>query len=319
MSRRRRNNPPEKPSAPPQAAEQSETTYVNAALLERLEALEKAVEADAVGPIAAFNRQVLAEQARTTRPAGPGPVSHCPYCGTGDSPTGWRLADNSRGGWACTTCADIARPPFVDGRRTVPHAHEAAGLLASAYLGTPPIGWLVRFGARYGLEWGYATGPGAAPWSHVSDLDRWREVAALAVDRQRVGMDHRPPVDWDAHFNRPAPELALVHVPDWETGASSPRYVEVPPAAPEPEALERAAREKLSAEAKTVANLLKDRQRAEKEAAAREAEEAGRAARVEEIAKHYREHLQQIDQEAAYKREALRDAQRFALEREGLL
>lgn len=307
MSRRRRNTPEPTPQPPT-----PDTT-----VLERLALLEKQAAGEDVGPVADLHRHIQAEQARTTRPAGPGPVSHCPYCGIGDSDTGWRMASTSPNGWACATCSHVVCPPYVDGRRTLPNRRDLAGLLAAAHLGTEPIPWLVRFGARYGLAWEYATEPGTTPWAHVQNLGQWRKVAALAADRQQVGMDHLPPFDFAAHRDTPGPDVRWVPMREPDGGFRS-YPVEIPPEQPEPAEAERQARAQLDAEEKAVARRLKALRRQEKEATAAADEAAVKAARIEEIHHHYLSHRRDLDREYQAGLAELRRAQRLVLEREGL-
>lgn len=314
MSRRRRNTPDPQPE-PIQPA----VPAPDAAILERLALLEKTISGQDTGPIAVHNRQVLEEQARDTRPAGPGPVPHCSYCGLEDSATGWRRTPSARGGWACTGCSLVANPPFVNGRRTVPHPHDVPSLLASAHLGIPPIQWLVRFGQRYGLDWTFATDPTPTAWAHVGDLAQWRKVAALAVDRLTVGMDHRPPFDWEAHFNAPGPDVRAVPVRDFETGVYRSQWMEMPPKQVEPGEARRLALAQLETEEKDVARRLKALRRQEKEAAAAASEAAAMDARRSEIHDIYVAYRQRLVQQHKADLRELRRAQDIALEREGLL
>lgn len=314
MSRRRRNTPDPQPEPTQPAA----TPAPDAAILERLALLEKTISGDDIGPTAVHNRQVLEEQARDTRPPGPGPVPHCSYCGLEDSATGWRRTPSARGGWACTGCSIVANPPFVNGRRTVPHSHDVPGLLASAHFDIDPIPWLLAFGQRYGLDWPYATEPSSTAWAHVGDLAQWRKVAALAVDRQTVGMNYLPPFDWDVWRTAPGPDMRWAPVRDLDGGYRS-QLVEVQPKAPDLAEVERQALAQLEAEEKDVARRLKVLRRQEKEAAAAASEAAAMDARRSEIHDIYVAHRQRLEQQHKAELRELRRAQDIALEREGLL
>lgn len=318
MSRRRRNTPDPQPEPTQPPAAPAAPDAVDPGLLERLEKLEKSVSGEDVGPLAHYERQRLAEVAHTTRPAGPGPVPHCSYCGLEDSATGWRRTPSARGGWACTGCSLVANPPFVNGRRTAPHDHDVPSLLASTHLGIPPIRWLVRFGQRYGLDWTYATDPTPTAWAHVGDLAQWRKVAALAVDRLTVGMDHLPPYDWEAHFNAPGPDVRAVPVRDFETGVYRSQWMEMPPKPLEPAEARRLALAQLDTEEKDVARRLKALRRQEKEAAAAASEAAAMDARRSEIHDIYVAHRQRLEQQHKAELRELRRAQEAVLEREGL-
>ncbi|TRV71178.1 hypothetical protein FKN01_32075 [Streptomyces sp. 130] len=314
MSRRRRNTP----DPQPEPTQPPATPAPDAAILERLATLEKTISGQDTGPIAVHNRQVLEEQARDTRPAGPGPVPHCSYCGLQDSSTGWRRTPSARGGWACTGCSLVANPPFVNGRRTVPHSHDVPGLLASAYFDIEPIPWLLKFGQRFGLDWPYATEPSTTAWAHVGDLAQWRKVAALAVDRKRVGMNYLPPFDWEAWHNRPEPDMRRVLVGGGHGEIPRTQLVEVQPEAPDPAEVERQALAQLAAEEKDVARRLKALRRQEKEAAAAASEAAAKAVRIEEIRTHYHVHRDRLEGQYKVGLEELRQALHVALEREGL-
>ncbi|MFE7803322.1 hypothetical protein ACFU51_01345 [Streptomyces sp. NPDC057430] len=320
MKPRRRRTPAQPAHAPQTAVEPTPAPAAAPDVLARLAALEGAVsaaaEAQDLTPAGRHNAKVRKEQARTTRPAGPGPVAHCPMCGTRESPTGWRLAEETRTGWCCTECANVIEPPYIRGSRRIPHPSHVTSLLASSFLGIEPVWWLTTFGARYGLTWGLATDPTAGargqqlapgatgvPWSHVKDLPHWRMVARLAERRLAAGMGALPPVDWNAYFNPPEPVIRH----RYEGKTIVPAFVQVPQAGENPNTPER-----LAAEATAVEELLKARRRQAKEAEAAAAEKVRQA----EVRRHYREHEARLEAEIREHRAALRRDLRKALGKE---
>lgn len=328
MSRRKKKTPPPTPEAqqpeqapiePPPASPQA---VDNSALLGRLAALEKAMQGEDVGPAAQHRRQLAAEHARTHRPAGPAPekATHCPYCGTPDSTTGWRLLevipgnayhDSVRNGWACTPCANVVQPPYVNGTRTLPNNYDVRSLLISAHFGIPPLRWLARFGGRYGLLWEYATKPGTGPWSHIPDLDRWEHVAGAAESRAQVGMNSAIAPNWERYLTTPTTVVDLRY--DHQLGSMRPMFVPKEPELPDPNTPER-----LAEEEQLVEQLLKAKRLREKEEEAAEADELARQARADEVRRHYLEHRKALDEQYKAGRADLRAQYLAVLEHEGL-
>ncbi|MFC8274922.1 hypothetical protein ACFUJR_20765 [Streptomyces sp. NPDC057271] len=322
MKPRRRRTPAQPAHAPQAAVDPTPAPTAAPDLLARLAALEGAVsaaaEAQDLTPAGRHNAKVRKEQARTTRPAGPGPVAHCPLCGTRESPTGWRLAEETRTGWCCTECANVIEPPYIRGARRIPHPSHVTSLLASSFLGIEPVWWLTTFGSRYGLTWHLATDPTAGargqqlapgatgvPWSHVKDLPHWRMLARLAERRLATGMGALPPVDWGAYMA--GPETRWVRRYDPKLGYAGPEPVQVPRTGENPNTPER-----LAAEAAVVEELLKAKRRQAKEAEAAAAEKARQA----DIRRHYREHEARLEAEIREHRAALRRDLRKALGKE---
>lgn len=318
MARRKFRKSPETPQAAPETVRAPEPAPApDTALLARLSALEEAVKGEDLTPAAVHNRTVLKERARTTRPAGAGPAANCPYCGTVESSTGWRLMEARRTEWACTACADVAEPPYVNGSRRIPHERDVPSLLACARLGIPPLFWFAAFASRYGLRWQLATNPGAGPlgqklapgagngpWSHLADMPRWREVAALAEKRSQAGMGAFPPFDLATYFKGPAAVLR----PTWDAAAGGPRlgHADVYDEAPDPNTPEQ-----LAAEAAAVEGLLKAQRLKAKELEAAAAEKA----RKDDVRRHYRAHQRKLEQEIKRQRAALRQDLSAALGR----
>lgn len=308
--------PVEPPATDPQPVD-------NSALLDRLAALEKAMQGEDVGPAAQHRRQLAAEHARTHRPAGPAPekATHCPYCGTPDSTIGWRLLEvipgelykeGVRNGWACTVCADVVQPPYVNGGRTLPNSYDIRSLLISAHFGITPLRWLARFGGRYGLLWEYATKPGTGPWSHVPDLDRWEHVAKLAERRHEVGMAAAAPINWEWWWK--GETVPTRHMQYDETlGMLRPMLGYEPAPLPDSNTPEQ-----LAEEEQLVEDLLKAKRRKEKEDEAAASAAAARQARADEVRRHYLEHRKALDEQYKAGRAELRAQYLAVLEHEGL-
>lgn len=327
MMSRRRNKPstpdPQPPALPAAHTAESPQAVDNAALLERLAALETLMAGEDGSPAARRRRELAAEEARTTRPPGAAPekATHCPYCGTPDSATGWRLlgsipggwvqTEGGRTGWACRACADVAQPPFINGSRTIPNPYELSSLLISAHFDLPPIRWLALFGGRYNLIWEYANRPGTAPWSHIPDLERWERVATLAARRHEVGMGALPAVDWEAWFTSPTTVIEPRY--NFELGAVAPTPVSRHKTGPDPNTPER-----LAEEEQLVETLLKAKRRREKEDEAAAAEARARKERAAEVRAHYLEHRKVLDEQYREGRDKLRAEYQAVLEREGL-
>ncbi|MFJ3093596.1 hypothetical protein [Streptomyces hydrogenans] len=328
MSRRKKKTQPVTPEAqqPVQAPVEppaSPQPVDNTALLDRLAALEKAMEGEEVGPVAQHRRQLAAEHARTHRPAGPAPekATHCPYCGTPDSATGWRLLEVIPGnayqegvynGWACTPCANVAQPPYVNGSRTIPNSYDLRSLLISTHFDIPPLRWLAHFGGRHKLTWEYATKPGIGPWSHVPDLDQWEHVAKLAERRHEAGVGGAAPIDWEWWWKR---ETVLVRKMQYDDTFNMYRPMPSYEPAPLPDS---DTPEQLASEEQLVEELLKAKRRKEKEDEAAASADAARQARADEVRQHYLEHRKMLDEQYKAGRAELRAQYLAVLEHEGL-
>lgn len=273
-------------------------------LRERLETLERTQAGPDAGwnPVAAHRAEQDAWVAQRTREGG----APCAACGGTpgvlrkvDSPAfGWSL------GWLCDPCTQAVEPGWGTLRRTLLNAQESRNRLACLAAGLDAyVPGFLALAQRYGLTFSLACESDrttAGAWGHL-DVPAWREVGVKAQRRRDAGFGMHP-APLPPHLAG-EPESGIGSVVDWGApGGARPGIVTVEPPQPSPEELASLLRAEEEAVDAALAAQERERVRAEKEAAAKAAEEAHRR----EVLAHYEEHKARLEAQIEQARAGLK-------------
>lgn len=307
MSRRRKNRPENPQTAPevtPALLQAPVSAEEMAALRARLAAVESQTAPLDPSPVAARQRERARLDAMFFRADSD---TACPLCGrVGGAQrqfTGAMLIRTPA--WVCDPCAQAVAPGIgTNTTRTFTESvtrDRLACLAAGMERATPAFRALA---ARYGLTFQLAldapegAGNGTA-WSHLGDLDQWREVGVKALRRDDAGLGVFPVTPTSALW----PEM----VDGFEYDPRHPlgrRFAQVPKPVEAPTAEQLA--DRLRAEEEAVEAELKAQTVRAAEAVKEEALRAERA-RIDSL---YRKAVREFDKGVARHRKGLREDRR---------
>jgi len=309
MRRKDRRNKPEQAPAPvPVEALPAPVPAADElqALRERLALVEQQQQPVPPTPVAARLREQERWAVVNTRT---GHTDPCPACGLLGGKqrrllgSMWRKSPT----WVCMPCAET----MVDGLgsnsiRTYTQPETLDRLACSAAGMDRPTRTFRALALRYGLTFTLAMdsdgGDGTA-WSHLGDLERWRDVGTRAIRREEAGFGVFPMALPSALH----PEMVDGRLPD----PSHPRgwrFAAVPKPVEQPSAAQLAAQ--LAAEEEAIETALT----AQARRAAETAETAARKAERARINREYRAAVKAQEKLFSEHRRKLREARAMVLE-----